>query len=339
MKHSEKELLYKRKKVIDDLINFYKVLCPAYAKAIEWYIEPFIRFEFEYSSIPYNRPNYFSSLRTKTNNLILDLLTHYPQIMFYPEKYGITFNSETECEYLFGDEEENDKPYQIMKECNGNREVIAMRNAPLKGTRRDRSTYHSYPNKLDSSLSRSRKKISELAKNNDWDFFVTFTINEVHYDRDVLETYIKDFRKWISNYSRKADVKKIHYLLVPDLHEDGAWHIHGLVKGIPKKHLTFIGVKKKSRCYKWKAYEKKFGFCQFETIRSIEGVASYLTELTRNPEMVQKYMQLNSSLYYCSQGLNRPKVIAEGYNLTNIDEYDYENEYVGVKRFDKDEYD
>ena len=82
---------------------------------------------------------------------------------------------------------------------------------------------------LKSSLNRSIHKIYDIGRNNIWEWFFTFTLNEnaVTDRTDYIECSSK-VRKWFNNIRRICpDIK---YLIVPERHpSSGAWHFHALV--------------------------------------------------------------------------------------------------------------
>lgn len=230
-----------------------------------------------------------------------------------------------------------DKPYKIIRDYNGVKKMIAMKYAPQKGTRRNTSNFKSYDRKLYNSISRARHVISELALCNEWEYFVTLTINKEYYDRYDLETFMAALGKWLSNYSaRKTGGVKIDYLLVPDLDKRGAWHLHGFMNGVPPEHLSKFENRKylkrltKKGYLKWPAYESKFGFCALGKVQSKAAVAAYISKCIRKPSVIQKVAKLNSKLYYNTQGLKRSTVIYEGYDLMDFGKCDYGNKFVEV---------
>lgn len=181
-------------------------------------------------------------------------------------------------------------------------------------------------NKLDNNISRARSKIKEYALCNDFEYFVTFTIDGSKYDRYNFKQYYKDFSKFINNYN-SYNKTKIEYVFIPERHFDGAWHLHGLVKGILKKHL-FIN----SNGYlDWKQYSKKFGYISMGKIRNRDRCASYVTKYITK-DIDNTISELNLHMYYASKGLKKAETIKEG-RLRNDLEYDFENDYVKIKTF------
>ncbi len=80
------------------------------------------------------------------------------------------------------------------------------------------------------SIARTRNNLYYLARSNIWDWFVTLTISPEKMDRYDFAECSKRVRKWLNNLKvRKAP--GLYYLFVPELHEDGAWHFHGLMGG------------------------------------------------------------------------------------------------------------
>ena len=194
--------------------------------------------------------------------------------------------------------------------------------------------------KLEESLSRTKSKIFELAICNDWEWFVTLTLNPEYHDRKNLKSYKIKLSTWIKNYNRlhKTNIK---YLLIPENHQDGSWHIHGLMMGLPKEHLRefteqerlpiriLIELKIGHKVYTWEAYGKAFGYITISEIRHVESVSKYITKYITK-DLAKTRIGMNEHLYYCSQGLKRAEIIYQGKLIKDIEE-DYSNDYVKIK--------
>lgn len=134
-----------------------------------------------------------------------------------------------------------------------------------------------------SAISRARSVVFQLAFCNDWDYFFTGTIDRTKYDRHDLGTYYKALSQWVRDQSKKYHCK-IQYVFVPELHKDGAWHIHGFVRGIPQDCLSsFVrGIHPRDlvegNYRNWPAYQQKFGFCSLAIIDDLELKANYLVK-------------------------------------------------------------
>lgn len=172
--------------------------------------------------------------------------------------------------------------------------------------------------KLDNNISRAKSMIFEYAYCNKWDYFITLTIDKEKYNRYDLKNYQKDLGKWISNYHTNHG-SKICYVLIPEQHEDGAWHMHGLISGVLSKHLEV----NEHGYMDFPMYRKKFGYCSLECIRDHEAVSKYITKYVTKELMTAEFGQRS---YYCSKGLERAKLIMR---FTEVlpDSFDWEFEH------------
>lgn len=191
------------------------------------------------------------------------------------------------------------------------------------------SEFQEKSEKRANNISRAKSKIFEYAFCNEWDYFITLTISKDKYDRYDLQTYIKDLGKWISNYHTHHG-SKIFYILIPEQHKDGAWHMHGLISGVLPKHL----IENKYEKLDFPMYSKKFGFCSLDPIRSHEAVSKYITKYISKDMCSLLYGQ---RCYYCSKGLKTSEVL---YRFDNIDpdnfDWDFEHPdgYCKISMFD-----
>lgn len=201
--------------------------------------------------------------------------------------------------------------------------------------------------KLMENIIHARSRIFELAYCNSWSYFTTFTIDKKKCGRYDLEKYHKSFSQWLRDYNKKHGTH-IKYLTIPEQHKDGAWHEHGFIMGLPVEHLRLFNpetdklpkyITEKlfggSLVYDFPAYREKFGFCDFEPIRSLEGVSKYVTKYI-SKDLARSVTEVNAHLYYCSQGLQRATEIKRGTMSANM-EPDFENEYVKVKWYNTSE--
>lgn len=191
-----------------------------------------------------------------------------------------------------------------------------------------KETQKRYDNKLEASLSRSRRVVLELALCNTWDWFCTFTINDSKYDRSNLIKWRDSFTQWIRDYRKKG--YEVIYLLVPERHEDGSWHAHGLIRGnMPL--VSFADERKKGMklpdklvnggYYNWPDYMNKFGFCSFGNINNPVAAGFYVTKyLTKdNSRMVS---DVGLHMYYCSKGLSRAEFHGDIFgNCSYLDQF------------------
>jgi len=182
--------------------------------------------------------------------------------------------------------------------------------------------------KLDNNISRAKSTVFELALCNDWEHFITLTLDQKKYNRYDLQGYIKDLSQFIRNQRRKykTDLK---YLLIPEQHKDGAWHMHGFMHGLTKNML-----KDNAHGYMdWQDYSKKFGYCSLDKIKHKNKAAAYITKYI-SKDFSKGIKKLNAKMYYCSQGLQRAETIKKGLLKHKLSNPDYVGEYATVKWFD-----
>ena len=192
--------------------------------------------------------------------------------------------------------------------------------APLR-VRSDSSSHQSYDHKLDSSLSRARRVVLELALCNPWHYFCTFTISKDRYDRKKLDVWSKSFSQWIRDQRKKYSLD-FAYLLVPEQHEDGSWHMHGLFGDISPLLVPFSKYWAEGRNVPFKLvkgayfdfpdYSKKFGFCSFGLIKNPVAAGFYITKYI-SKSLQCSCLDVGLHLYYCSHGLNRSSKHGEVY--------------------------
>ena len=162
--------------------------------------------------------------------------------------------------------------------------------------------------KLDCNVDRAKSKVKELVLCNQWDYWCTFTINPEKYDRYRLKEYMKDFAEFIHNYNRRKE-NGVKYLLIPEQHKDGAWHVHGFITGIAEKDMYLNA----NGYLTWKQYENKFGYISMKKLeKDIDRLASYCTKyMTKDTS--KNVQELGAHLYYASQGLKTAKVLFRGH--------------------------
>lgn len=167
--------------------------------------------------------------------------------------------------------------------------------------------------KLDNNLSRAKSNVYELAFCNLWQYWCTFTLDEKKINRYDLDNFIKVFSEFIHNLNRRRE-SKVMYLLVPEMHDDGAWHMHGFIKGLLDSDLCPTGNFDKEtgeEYFTWKKYHDKFGFMSFSKIRDLERASKYcLKYMTKDNS--RNVTKLGAHLYYHSHGLNKAERIFKG---------------------------
>ena len=74
-------------------------------------------------------------------------------------------------------------------------------------------------------MRRARVKVRDYCLSTDMKYFCTFTLDQEKIDRYDIKEITRKLNRWRSN---QVERKGIAYVLVPELHQDGAIHFHEL---------------------------------------------------------------------------------------------------------------
>ena len=163
------------------------------------------------------------------------------------------------------------------------------------------------------SISRTKSRVFELAACNEFQHFCTFTQDEKLRDRFDLSDFRKDFAQLVRNINRGRETK-IKYLLIPEKHKNGAWHMHGLLSGLQPDDLRPFELteniperlKKMIRggtaVYDWTRYRRAFGYFTCTEIESREACAKYVTKYI-SKDLQKTVREGGEHLFFASQGL------------------------------------
>lgn len=185
-------------------------------------------------------------------------------------------------------------------------------------------------NKLENNLSRAKSKIFQYAMCNDFEYFVTLTLDSKKYDRYNLKKFVSDLGHMIRN-NRARKGWNLQYILIPEQHKDGAWHLHGLFSHIPSEFLEI----NKNGYLDFPQYSKKFGYCSLSKIKDKNKCASYITKYV-SKDLGDK-IEKNHKCYYASRGLKLPVKVFCG-NLDKEIKFDFENDFVQLKNMNELEF-
>lgn len=124
---------------------------------------------------------------------------------------------------------------------------------------------------------RARTAVRDFALCSDFTHFATLTLNAEHIDRHDYNAVIKKVNRWLSNMVQR---RGLAYVIVPELHKDGAIHFHGLFRGDLK--LVDSGVKSR-RGKIYNLADWKFGFSTVEELddnyeKAVNYVCKYLSK-------------------------------------------------------------
>lgn len=170
--------------------------------------------------------------------------------------------------------------------------------------------------KLANNFSRARSMVLQYALCNPWEYFFTGTLDRAKFNRYDLDTYASRLMQWIRD-KRKAYNAKFQVLLVPERHKDGAWHIHGLVHGLPDSVLTPFVPPAPEKLIRggflnWPDYMDKFGFCSLAPIRDPVATAFYITKYI-SKDLSQRAGDVGKHLYFHSRPLRKAQKASDVY--------------------------
>ena len=174
-----------------------------------------------------------------------------------------------------------------------------------------------------SNIRRAARQIEAYALCNDWDNFITCTLDKDKFpDRKDLDLYRSTLMQVIRDLRKSYGTLEV--LLVPELHKNKeGWHMHGLTRGIPEYALRPFNLSEKLPkyirdklkqgwpVYDWPDYRKRFGFVDVEPVRSRDAAARYITKyLTKDISLVTaQELKSGKHLYFHTRGLLLPEKI------------------------------
>lgn len=202
--------------------------------------------------------------------------------------------------------------------------------------------------RFSNSISRSKARIFELAMCNEFTHFCTFTQDKTKRDRFDLAEFRKDFAMLIRNLNRARDeAHKIKYLLIPEKHKNGAWHMHGLLMGLTDSDLREFKLTEKLpkrikdqiktgvKIYDWTRYRKAFGYFTCTEIENGVACSKYITKYI-SKDLQSGVREAGGHLYFASQGLKGKEIVVRLSNdVCPVTEWDFENQYIKVAEIPK----
>ena len=174
------------------------------------------------------------------------------------------------------------------------------------------------------SLSRTKKNLKEIALCNNFEYFVTFTVNSLFCDRFALVDCQNKLKTILKAYKRKY--KDFAYLIITEKHKNGAFHFHGLCKGFSNNDLYI-----NKNGFISSLHFDKLGFNSFSTIKNYNKCCNYITKY------ISKDCVRNDTkhIYICSRGLKRANKVELNIENDNFIQWDYSNDYCCIKNIEK----
>lgn len=150
------------------------------------------------------------------------------------------------------------------------------------------------------SCYKSKQLMFDIARSNSWDCFCTLT-----YDPQCLDRYdynqIYDKTQTFIRYLRRHDCQ---YLLIPELHKDGAVHVHGLISGpLP---CVFSGHYDDAKRPIYNASGYHLGWSNLTRVADQARVSSYMTKYVTKELLAA--VPFGRRRFWATRGLLRPKL-------------------------------
>lgn len=186
------------------------------------------------------------------------------------------------------------------------------------------------------SRNRTINNIYEIARSNEWEYFLTLTFNPDKVDSFNFDEVTKKLSQWINNFKKKycPDLK---YILVPELHKSGRFHFHGLLSNIGSAKLIDSGQRDNGNII-YNLGNYKLGFSTVTKINYLEKACSYIGKyITKDLCSVS----FGKKRYWISKNLDKPSVTTYVMSPAEIDTFleSYSDKITFTKRVDCINYD
>lgn len=170
---------------------------------------------------------------------------------------------------------------------------------------------------LSRSFRRTRSALYMYARQCNWEYFITLTYSpdkiENRYDYSLC---MKKVHNWIDHCKRRK-AKELLYLLVPEQHKDGAWHIHGLLCNTTGLTFTDSGKRYDGKIV-YNLDDWKLGFSTATKVTDTYKVSNYITKyITKDLCAVTPGKQR----YFVSKTIPKPKTFTALIDPDEVDSF------------------
>lgn len=124
------------------------------------------------------------------------------------------------------------------------------------------------------SLTRTVNTIYHLSRSNNWDWFITLTFNPDLVDSFDYSECTRCLSKWLNNVRRSCP--DMRYLVVPERHQSGRYHFHGLFADCDALGFTDSGKKTSDGQTIYNVGKYRLGFTTATRINDNARVTKYI---------------------------------------------------------------
>ena len=130
-----------------------------------------------------------------------------------------------------------------------------------------------------SSVSRLKSRVQELILCNNWNCFVTFTLDKCKRNRDSIDTF-EDLTRHLK-YIRQTRCSELRYMLLLEQHKNGGYHGHALMY-LPADFIADEFIINGNGYFEWVDISSRFGYMSIKpydgTLRACNYVTKYVTK-------------------------------------------------------------
>ena len=130
-----------------------------------------------------------------------------------------------------------------------------------------------------SSVSRLKSRVQELILCNNWNSFVTFTLDKSKRDRDSIDAFEALTRHL--KYIRQTRCSELKFMLLLEQHKNGGYHGHALMY-LPADFIANEFIINDNGYFEWFDISSRFGFMSIKpydgTLRACNYVTKYVTK-------------------------------------------------------------
>lgn len=169
------------------------------------------------------------------------------------------------------------------------------------------------------SLSSTKNRIYNIARSNEWDWFITLTFDREKTDASDYDIVTGRLQKFLNNLQQRK-CPYLKYLIVPEYHADGKhFHFHGLLAQCEGLRFSYSGHDTEDGDPIFNIVNWKYGFTTATQVTDTKRVSSYITKyITKESQVFLK----EKNRYYCSRNINRTEA-----DFHIVDEEDFLNVY------------
>ena len=131
---------------------------------------------------------------------------------------------------------------------------------------------------INQSVNRTKNKIYNLARSNDWQYFITLTFNQKKVNSENYDDVVKKLTNFMHRI-RQVYCPNMVYLIVPELHSDGKhYHFHGLLSNVEGMKFVDSEHRTKNNQIIFNMPQWNYGFTTATKVTDTQKVSGYITK-------------------------------------------------------------